>query len=184
MAFFVLHKSNKKKLGGNSLYRNFEGQLCVWVDEDKAIEHANKFKNDWEKWYVRPADKEDFKVSDWVKKTRKYGRGLPLYKVMDSEDFMPAAKRTTSAKLLVDVFEDYEQRRFAVSSKASTEHEFIAELSQALSAGMNVDWNTRLRELLPLVVDMCCKYRGYKAETVQERRELIAGDLDMPRAGT
>jgi len=31
-------------------------------------------------------------------------------------------------------------------------------------------------------VDMCCKYRGYKAELVFERRELVAGDLEMPNA--
>lgn len=31
---------------------------------------------------------------------------------------------------------------------------------------------------------MACKYRGYKAESVVERRELIAGDLDMPKDTT
>lgn len=92
------------------------------------------------------------------------------------------AKKTTSSGCVVDVFEDFEHRKFAISTKASTETEFLVEAANALSrAPDGGDWNVRLRELLPLIVDLCCKYRGYKAETVFERRELVAGDLEMPK---
>lgn len=89
-------------------------------------------------------------------------------------------KRSSSA-MLVEVFEDIENRRFAICSKAETEKEFCAEAAEAIAGVENREWVLRLRELLPLVADIVCKYRGYKAETVQERRELVAGDLEMPQ---
>ena len=92
------------------------------------------------------------------------------------------AKKISSIGNLVDVYEDLENRKFAVASKAGTEAEFITEVAQAMSANHDPSWAIRLRELLPLIVDMCCKYRGYKAELVYERRELVAGDLEMPQA--
>ena len=90
------------------------------------------------------------------------------------------ATKTTSPALNVELFEDFQARRFAVSSRADTEHEFVTEIADALSRAPSADWNMRLREVLPLIVDMCCKYRGYKVDNVTERRELIAGDLQMP----
>lgn len=90
------------------------------------------------------------------------------------------AKKISSIGNLVDVYEDLEKRKFAVASKAATESEFITEVAQAMSSNHDPSWSVRLRELLPLIVDMCCKYRGYKAELVYERRELVAGDLEMP----
>jgi len=91
-------------------------------------------------------------------------------------------KKSISSGSLVELFENYEARKFAISSKAEHEKEFINEVSQVLSTTPTQDWGTRLKEVLPLIVDMCCKYRGYKAETVFERRELVAGDLEMPRS--
>ncbi len=92
------------------------------------------------------------------------------------------AKKTTSVGCLVDLFEDYEARKFAIASKAGSEAEFVTEIAQAMGSSGSQDWIVRLRETLPLIVDMCCKYRGYKAELVFERRELVAGDLEMPNA--
>ncbi len=38
------------------------------------------------------------------------------------------------------------------------------------------DWEFQLGFWLPQFVELCCKYRGYKAE-VQEKKILVAGDL-------
>lgn len=178
MQFFVLQKNGRTTTKGNSLFRNAEGQLCVWESEENALSHAEKRRSSWETWRVRPATSEDFKGIGKQLSRKSY---LPTYHVMDQEK--PMAKKTTSTGCLVDVFEDFERRKFAISSKASTESEFLVEVSTALSEVSGVvDWNVRLRETLPLIVDLCCKYRGYKADTVFERRELVAGDLEMPKS--
>ncbi len=178
MQFFVLQKNGRTSTKGNCLFRNAEGQLCVWQIEDNAQVHAEKRKTSWETWRVRPATSEDFKSVGQQQKKKTY---LPVYHVMDQEKTV--AKKTTSTGCLVDVFEDFERRKFAISSKAATESEFLVEVSTALSEVTgSVDWNVRLRETLPLIVDLCCKYRGYKADTVFERRELVAGDLEMPKS--
>jgi hypothetical protein len=83
---------------------------------------------------------------------------------------------------LVSLYErNGENRSYAISTKAADEMEFVDEMARRLAALMPVSnrelWTLRLREWLPLAVDICCKYRGYKAETVKERRELLAGDL-------
>lgn len=173
---FVLQKDGRSRTTGNSLFRNGDGQLCVWYSEDRAIEFSLSKKSSWETWRVRPAISSDY--SSIAKQLKKFKFYLKPFVVMDKE--MDVAKKASSVNCLVDVFEDFDKRKFAISSKASSEQEFIVEVSQAISGGTS-DWDIRLRELLPLVVDMCCKYRGYKAETVFERRELVAGDLEMPK---
>jgi hypothetical protein len=85
---------------------------------------------------------------------------------------------------LVSLHEDLGGRRFAISSRAASESEFIFEASNALANLPDVGptlLDVRYREFLPLIVDMCCKYRGYKADRVQESVLLVAGDLDMPK---
>lgn len=104
----------------------------------------------------------------------------PVKRSVNAKKAETMAKKISSIGNLVDVYEDLENRKFAVASKAATESEFITEVAQAISANHDPSWAVRLRELLPLVVDMCCKYRGYKAELVYERRELVAGDLEIP----
>ena len=42
-------------------------------------------------------------------------------------------------------------------------------------SGLSNDWEFQLGRWLPQIVDICCKYRGYKAD-VLERKVLIAGD--------
>lgn len=90
------------------------------------------------------------------------------------------AKKTTSSGTLVEIYENYESRKFAISSRADNEKEFLSEIAQVMASSPSPDWNTRLKELLPLIVELCCKYRGYKTDVVVERRELVAGDLEMP----
>lgn len=98
----------------------------------------------------------------------------------ETEDKTMAKTRVRSTGCLVEIFEDLETRKFAISTTASNEAEFISEVSQAIAAAPTSDWNTRMKEFLPLIVDLCCKFRGYKADRVQERRELVAGDLEIP----
>jgi hypothetical protein len=179
MRYFVLQKNGRSTTKGNSLFRNADGQLCVWQSEENAIARSIKAKSSWEEWRVRPAMSTDF--SGIAKQLNRARKKIPIYIVMDKEiGVNQVAKKTTSAGCLVDVFEDMENRKFAIASKAGSEDEFIAEVSQAMSSINEGNWSLRLREFLPLIVDMCCKYRGYKAETVFERRELVAGDLEMP----
>lgn len=173
---FVLCKNGKKTTEISRLCRTSDQQLCVWNSEDAATKYASK--RSFDNWRVRAATSEDFALFGRIKPNRRNAT-RPCYKVMDEEKVM---KKSTSSGALVELFENYEARKFAISSKAENEKEFLVEVAQVLSSTGTSDWNTRLKELLPLVVDMCCKYRGYKAETVFERRELVAGDLEMPRS--
>ena len=176
MTHFVLHKEGRTGTQRNSLYRTPEGKLCVWLVEDNAEQHKNKIKTSWESWRVRPANSADYVP---LQNQKWWNRAGKSYLVMDGQKEM--AKKTTSIGCLVDVFEDYEVRKFAIATKAGGEEEFITEVASALGSTPAADWSIRLRGMLPLIVDICCKYRGYKAELVQERRELVARDLEMPR---
>jgi hypothetical protein len=85
---------------------------------------------------------------------------------------------------LVSLHENFESRKFAISSRASSEAEFVIEFASVFARLPDVGVNLRVvrsREFVPLVVDMCCKYRGYKAEKVFESVLLVAGDLEMPK---
>jgi hypothetical protein len=97
----------------------------------------------------------------------------------------PRRQPTIKKYGLVEVYEDIRGRKFAISSRAESESEFITEFAASFASLSSVDAEdeaTRMRELLPLVVDMCCKYRGYKAERVYQRTLLVAGDLEIPSA--
>lgn len=174
---FVLCKNGRNTTDPNMLCRTRDQHLCVWISEDAAIDYASKRRFD--NWRAREATSEDFALIGSMKANR-FNTHTPCYVVMDGGKQMN--KKSTSSGSLVELFENYEARKFAISSKAEHEKEFIAEVSQVLSSTPTLDWGTRLKEVLPLIVDMCCKYRGYKAETVFERRELVAGDLEMPKS--
>lgn len=62
--------------------------------------------------------------------------------------------------------------QFAVSTNTDNERDFIDGASSAL-AGLDCDAN-ELSKWLPLLVDVACKLRGYKADVV-EKRVIIAG---------
>lgn len=171
---YLLSREGKTPSEYKRLYHNADGLLFTWHVEDNARDFADGLTSH-QTWIVRRATAGDLKLAGKHPKNRT--RKKP-YIIKDEGDM---AKKTTSTAMLVDVFEDYESRRFAVASKATTEQEFVTEFAQAIAKAPTSDWETRIRELLPLAVDMCCKYRGYKAETVQERRELVAGDLEMPK---
>lgn len=173
---FVLYKNGRSTKDPSTLCRATDQRLCVWNSEDAAWQYASKYASD--NWAVREATSADFAIIGRMKANRR-NQSRCVYIVMDREKQM--AKKTTSTGCLVDVFEDLEKRKFAISSKAKDESEFITEVANAIGQASSGDLTLRMRELLPLIVDMCCKYRGYKAETVHERRELVAGDLEMPR---
>lgn len=174
---FVLSKTGKPLKDCNQLMCNHDMRLMVWADEAAAQAYADsRAGHDARPWIVIP-DKPEF--YQWVgrKKCNRYRQDRPCYKLMGVE---MGVKKTTSRSALVETFEDSASRRFAISSRADSEKEFLAETAQVLASGSS-EWELRLKEFLPLIVDMACKYRGYKAESVLERRELVAGDLEMPK---
>ncbi len=175
MTHFVLCKNGRTTKHSSQLCRTADQTLCVWVSEEAAQEYADK--HSYDKWRVRAACSEDYALFGRLK-TNLINQTRPCYHLMDCKPTM--AKKTTSSGSLVELYENYESRKFAVSSKADNEKEFLVEIADVMATTPSSDWNTRLKELLPLIVEMCCKYRGYKTDVVVERRELVAGDLDMP----
>lgn len=97
--------------------------------------------------------------------------------------FVHPKRYAQKTSCLVEIYEDFGERKFAICSRAENEQEFVSEFATAFSRLPIVDsieQATRVRELFPLAVDVCCKYRGYKAERVQQRVVLVAGDLEIP----
>lgn len=104
---------------------------------------------------------------------------------------------------MIELYKDGDH--MAIKTNAINEHVFLCEMSKLLSdmiaRGMffnpsfedsdpaalaqaatedkdliyDNDWEFQFYYWLPLIVDICCKYRGLKSD-VQERVELIAGD--------
>ena len=64
---------------------------------------------------------------------------------------------------------------------ADSDSAALAELAaeKNLNEIFGNDWGFQLQEWLPQIVDICCKYRGYK-NGVQEKRVLFSGN---PGAG-
>lgn len=180
---FVLSKEGRSLANGENAYRDAEGKLCVWAAEDGAFAKAELLnRTTHRRWIVRRAVRSDYQHAGSDKRTSNRQCYRMMDKIEAEKEHRSMAVKITSDGMLVDVFEDYGNQRFAIASRAESEEEFVIELANAFArAGNECDWSVRLRALLPLAVDMCCKYRGYKAETVTERRELLAGDLEMPR---
>jgi hypothetical protein len=78
----------------------------------------------------------------------------------------------------VRVFEDAVRRRYAIETRCNGEQDFVDNIATELTSDPAMQ--QKLRGFLPLIVDVCSKYRGYKADTVLERKVLITGDLDLP----
>lgn len=175
MSQFVLCKDGRETNTESRLCTTPDHRLCVWNTEDAAQEYANRYPH--ENWRVRTSTSTDFSLVGSMK-ANKRNRSRPCYHLMDCKNTM--AKKTTSSGTLVEIYENYESRKFAISSRADNEKEFLSEIAQVMASSPSPDWNTRLKELLPLIVELCCKYRGYKTDVVVERRELVAGDLEMP----
>ena len=53
-----------------------------------------------------------------------------------------------------------------------------SEARKELSKSFGNDWAFQFNEWLPQMVDICCKYRGYK-NTVHEKKLLIAGNPNV-----
>lgn len=181
---FVLAKRTSRPADINQLCRTRDNRLCVWEVEDDAAAYAAE--REFDGWVVIPATSEHYQFAGSNKRNR-HDRTRPCYVVMGKKpgkgEQPMTVRKLASAGQLVEVFEDAVSRRWAISSRASTEEEFLTELAEAMSQGKPAAdaERIRLREMLPLVVDLCCKYRGYKVDKVVERRELVAGDLEMPR---
>lgn len=68
-------------------------------------------------------------------------------------------------------------RSLSISTNAPTEAEFIAAMAAKMTTHDGGDESTEMfyREILPLIVNICCKIRGYKSD-VTEHRILTAGE--------
>jgi hypothetical protein len=74
-----------------------------------------------------------------------------------------------------------------IVTDAKNEVNFIDEFSELFSdmiqeKAYDNDWQFQLLEWVPQVVDICCKYRGYKSQ-VFEKKLLIAGDPNLNGEG-
>lgn len=199
MPFALVRYTEKSRI----LMYDADGKLMVYSTEDNAQAYLDSSKHD-NQWIPEKMTADDFRLVNDTNQGRKLTKvGKSVMEFKDNKktysstttatttshkepSVMAATTPITSTKAVsptsqVDVFEDFQNRKFAIASRADSENEFITEISSAMANPFQGDWSLRLRELLPLIVDMCCKYRGYKAESVTERRELIAGDLQMPR---
>jgi hypothetical protein len=68
-----------------------------------------------------------------------------------------------------------------IETNAQTEYEFLQAMNSSLIkalAAREGDEEYALSWLLPAMVDIACKLRGYKAESVVETRVLVGGKAD------
>ena len=88
-------------------------------------------------------------------------------------------ERSTPLATTVRLYKNGEQT--CIWTNAATEDEFqrhfVQALAQVIKSGNVDDWRGHLAHWLPQMVDICCKLRGYRAETVAEERVLIAGAI-------
>jgi hypothetical protein len=105
-----------------------------------------------------------------------------FYQALDApiEDAIPTPKKRKSTAM-IKLYKDGDH--MSIVTEAKDEREFLenlaALLSRLIDSGRHEgDWEFQLMRWLPQTVDICCKMRGYKVETVRERTVLIAGDSD------
>jgi len=77
---------------------------------------------------------------------------------------------------------------FQIKTNCLDEREFMDSLVKLLIEMIQTgcfenDWEFQLTYILPLIVDICCKYRGYK-NNVAESKILIAGDIQVTESPT
>jgi len=80
---------------------------------------------------------------------------------------------------MIELYKDGD--KMAIKTEAPDEREFMNEMCELLARLIEKnaypkDWYFQLLNWLDQVVDICCKYRGYKNQ-VEERRILIAGSI-------
>lgn len=74
--------------------------------------------------------------------------------------------------------------RFGIGTAAATEEEFIEDFakffSQTIDSGYyQGDHEFQLNGWLPKLIEICCRFRGYKAD-VSEQRVIVCGDINFP----
>jgi hypothetical protein len=79
---------------------------------------------------------------------------------------------------MIELFKDGDT--MAIRTDCQTESVFITEFSELLAnvideGAYSGDWEFQLGIWLPQFLEICCKYRGYKAD-VEEQRVIVAGD--------
>ena len=83
---------------------------------------------------------------------------------------------------MIELYKDGDN--MAILTDASGEEDFLDQFSKLFGEMIEEetfahDWEFQLYRWLPEVVDICCKYRGYK-NNVSERRVLCSGGNGFP----
>ena len=80
---------------------------------------------------------------------------------------------------MVEIFKNAEDERdVMIRSNCEDEKAFTDEFSRAFSQFVKTETaanGTVTSKLMGLFTDICCKYRGYKAEGVTEKKVYVAG---------
>lgn len=109
-------------------------------------------------------------------------------KLVDSIDSQPywliderigSTKKHNSMRNMIQIYQD--KNGTAITTDATDEREFIEGMASLLyesivTASPQEDWHSRLGLLLPQIVDIACKYRGYKS-SVTEKKVLTTGQV-------
>lgn len=94
----------------------------------------------------------------------------------------------SKGKKMLEFYED--EKGSGIRSNAKDEREFLDWAAKLISQiivpnaqieGMDIEgctehWEGMLKNFLPRIIEICCKYRGYKSE-VMEQRILISGQI-------
>jgi hypothetical protein len=83
---------------------------------------------------------------------------------------------------MIELYKDGD--RMAILTDAPDEDTFIRDMATVFGGliehgSFDYDWEFQFGYWLPAIVDICCKYRGYK-NNVAERRVLCSGASGFP----
>lgn len=85
---------------------------------------------------------------------------------------------------IVTIYDNGNNGSTAIVTSATTPDEFLSECAAAVELAV-VDWEGdvmyRMTYLLPQICDIWAKLKGYKSETVAERRVLCVGEASPER---
>lgn len=119
-----------------------------------------------------------FRPSALVKTDGRFGT-VSARALVDHYDRIYKQFHHQEARPMIQIYED--KNGTAITTDAVDEREFIENMSSLIyesivTAKPDEDWHARLGQLLPQVVDIACRYRGYKSN-VTEKRVLTTGQV-------
>lgn len=144
-------------------------------------------KLSWENWFIKHSAAENIKElfsAAWEEWASYYKHGIFTAAAMQCEipHVLVQAKAQRGDTAMVRIYND--NGRIAVMTDAQDERAFIESVSTLLGEYIHQSenhviiehWGRYLKEIIPQIIDLSCKYRGYK-NNVSERRLLYAGQV-------